>query len=118
MSGERPWSPAEAEQRLNEIIGELGEAVTNLRSIAIDAARKEHEFKLLESKEYAALRSMGVPVGEATKTVLNSEAVAEAHLAHVLSEAVAKSSYKYVDVLKSQADGLRSLLVSARGVSS
>lgn len=115
---DRPWSPAEAEMRLNEIITELGEAVTNLRSIAMDAARKEHEFKRLEAREYATLRSMGVPVGEAAKTVMNNEEVAAAHLDHVMSEAVAKSSYKYVDVLKAQADGLRSLLVSARGVSS
>jgi len=114
----RPWSPAEAEQRLAEIIVDLGDEVTSLREVAMDAARKEHAFKLAEAREFATLRSMGVPVGEATKTVLNSESVAEKHLDHVLSEAVAKSAYKHIDVLKAQADGLRSLLVSARGVSS
>lgn len=114
----RPWSPAEAEQRLAEIIVVLGDEVTTLREIAITAAQSEHAFKLAEAREYATLRSMGVPVGEATKTVLNSETVAQAHLEHVLSEAVAKSAYKHIDVLKAQADGLRSLLVSARGVSS
>lgn len=115
---DRPWSPAEAEKRLSEIIEALGSAVTDLREIAMDAARKEHAFKLSEAREFATLRSMGVPVGEATKTVMNTEAVAEAHLEHVLSEAVAKSAYKHIDVLKAQADGIRSLLVSARGVSS
>lgn len=114
----RPWSPAEAEQRLAELVNLLGEQVTPLKDVAMDAARKEHAFKLAEAREFASLRSLGVSSTEATKTVLNSPVVADAHLEHVLSEAVAKSSYKHIDVLKAQADGLRSLLVSARGVSS
>lgn len=117
MAG-RPWSPAEAEQRLAEIVNVLGDQVTTLREIALDAARKDHAYRLAEAREYATLRSMGVSVAEATKTTMNSGDVAAAHLEHVLSEATAKATYKHIDVLKAQADGLRSLLVSARGVSS
>lgn len=114
----RPWSPAEAEAQLADVVRELEEAVTNLRGITMTAAEADHAFKLAEAKEYTTLRSMGVPVGEANKTVMNADEVANAHLQHVLAEAVAKAAYKHIDVLKARADGLRSLLVSARGVSS
>lgn len=113
----RPWSPAEAEAKLAHTLDEMGEAVTDLREVAIAAAEAEHAFKLAEAREFATLRSKGVPVGEASKTVMNNESVAAKHLEHVLTQAVAKASYKRVDVLKSQSDGIRSLLVSARGVS-
>jgi hypothetical protein len=114
----RPWSPAEAEQALAEVVEQLAEAVVNLRGVTMTAAKADHAFKLAEAREYTTLRAMGVPVGEANKTVMNNSEVASAHLHHVMAEAVAKAAYKHIDVLKARADGLRSLLVSARGVSS
>lgn len=114
--GEMPWSPAEAEQKLANLVDQMGEEVLNLKRIAVDAAQAKHDYELANSREYAKLRVMGVSHQEADRRCIL--AVENEHANYLASEAVARSTYKYIDVLKAQCDGLRSLLVSARGVSS
>lgn len=112
----RPWSPAEAEQDLYRVINELDEVVTNLRNITQEAALARVDFEMAEDKAFMKYRLAGVTIEESKKRArLDCE---DLFRTHVLAEAQAKSAYKAVDVRKSQADGIRSLLVSARGVSS
>lgn len=109
----RPWSPAEAEMKLAHIVDVLDSQISEVRDLAIEAAEREHDFKMAEAKEYASMRLMGVSAADASKRVITK--VEAEHLAHVTSEALARSKYKQIDLLKSQCDALRSLLVSARG---
>jgi len=117
MAGDRrPWSPAEAEQKLSELVDVLDDAVVDIAEVRLKAARAEHDYKLAEAKAFTRVRSTGVSVEEAKRRALM--AVEDEHLEHMLTDATARSSSERIGVLKAQCDALRSLLVSARGVSS
>lgn len=106
----------QAEAELARLLPHLDDSVADLRDIATRAARAEHAYEMARSKAFARCRSMGMSATEAKEmSLLDCEAE---HEEFVLSAAIARSAYKAIDVKKSQVDGLRSLLVSARGVSS
>lgn len=116
MTQSAPWSPAEAEQKLASIVDELDSAVADLKDMALKSARDKHAFELKEAREFTKVRSTGAAQEEAKRRAL--VACDAEYLEHLLSESVARSAGKLIDVRKAQADALRSLLVSARGVSS
>lgn len=114
----RPWSPTEVEEQMVAIIDRLDEAVTELPTYAAEAGAAKVDYDLAHAK--AMLRSK---YEEDLKTVADREAwallcVEFQYATRIDAETRFDTAKRVIDVLKAQSDLLRSLLVSARGVSS
>jgi len=110
----QPWSPIEVERKMAALIEDLDEAVLELKNITLHAASCKHSYELASARAFVTHRSVGAAQQEASQKALID--CADEHLDHLMAEGVAKSAYKRIDVLKAQADLMRSLLVSSRNV--
>lgn len=109
-----PWSPIEVERKMAALINDLDDAVVELKNITLHAASCKHVYELESAKSFVKHRSVGAAQQEAGQKALID--CADSHLDHLMAEGVAKAAYKRIDVLKAQADLMRSLLVSSRNV--
>ena len=118
----RPWSPAEIEEQLHDVIAKLNNGVGTFYKTSQDFGLAKAELEMAMAK---AMLEARLEEDEDGKPLLTSAADREAW-ALVRCEEV-KRNYEWVyarhdaqrrllEVVRSQADVLRTLLVQARGV--
>lgn len=116
---DRPWSSAEVAEEIPALLGQLDDAVSAIRQLAIDAATARRDWKREEAKAWLVVKGANKEERTArvhlhqwkpTHTVGDLEYEAE------LAEGVLRSERSRIGVLQTRADLLRSLLVSSRAV--
>lgn len=114
----RPWSIAEVEEKVPEIVDRLEEAVTDLKNMGIAAAQAEWAYRKAKAVAFVKVTGRNAEEREA-KALLHQhqpgQTVADLGLARNLAENAYGNQRQIITVLKTEAELMRTLMVSARG---
>lgn len=118
MDRSRPWSVAEIEESIPVLVDRLEEAVTDLRSLGVDAAQSEWAYRKAKAIAFVKVTGRNAEEREA-KALLHQHqpgvTVADLGLARNLAENAYGNQRQIITVLKTEAELMRTLMVSARG---
>lgn len=113
----RPWSIVEVEEKIPEIVNRLEEAVTDLKSMGVDAANAEWDYRKAKAMAFVKVSGRNAEEREA-KALLHQHApgvtVADLGRARNLAENAYGNQRQIITVLKTEAELMRTLMVSAR----
>lgn len=109
----KPWSVTELEEMIPDIVARLDDAVTDLKRLGQESATKTHGYKLARARAMLNAIADGASnqdARDATVTV----AVDEQMLAAQIAENSYADQRHVINVLRTQADLCRTMMVSRR----
>lgn len=113
----RPWSALEVEEKIPEMVGRMEDAIADLKSLGEDAATKAWAYRRAKAIGFARTSGKNAELREANCILHQIEpgkTVADLGLARDLAENAYVNQRQIIAALRSEADLMRTLVVSAR----
>lgn len=115
----RPWSPAEIEEKLPELVEQIEDAITDLRDLGIAAARTEHAYRKAKAVAYLKVSGKNAEERESRALLHQTEpgvTVVDLALERDLAENAYRNQRTKASLLETEAKLIQTMHVSHRAV--